>query len=292
MPISEFVKYIQTEKRLSPHTLVAYKRDIEFFQAFIKSEFELSDFSKVTHQIVRSWLVHLKQQDISNRSINRKLSSLKAFYKYLLTNGKVSENPLAKVVAPKVGKRLPEFVEKEKVDTLLETESEFDHDDLRDNLIIELLYFTGIRLSELIGIKLSDIDSTNQQVKVLGKRNKERIIPLSSEVLKNIADDLNVRNNLPVLETDHFLVTSKGKKLYPKLVYRIVNKRLGTVSTQDKKSPHVLRHTFATHLLNNGADLNAVKELLGHANLSATQIYTHNTFEKLKTIYKQAHPRA
>lgn len=293
MPILEFIKYIESEKRLSHHTVTAYRQDLNSFLSFLSSEYEIDDLAKANHQMVRSWMVDLKQKDISNRSINRKLSSLKSLFKYLLRNGQVKDNPLSKVIAPKSGKRLPVFVEQEKVDTLLEANNDNDHDSVRDNLIIEILYATGIRLSELIGIKDMDIDQENGQIKVLGKRNKERIIPLPIPLLNKIIEYQAIRNSeFLIASTTHFLVTFKGRKLYPKLVYRIVSKKIGEVSTQDKKSPHVLRHTFATHLLNNGADLNAVKELLGHANLSATQIYTHNTFEKLKSIYKQAHPRA
>ena len=261
MPILEFIKYIESEKRLSHHTVTAYRQDLNSFLSFLSSEYEIDDLAKANHQMVRSWMVDLKQKDISNRSINRKLSSLKALFKYLLRNGQVKDNPLSKVIAPKSGKRLPVFVEQEKVDTLLEAINDNDHDSVRDNLIIEILYATGIPLP----------------------------IPLLNKIIEYQA----IRNSeFLIASTTHFLVTFKGRKLYPKLVYRIVSKKIGEVSTQDKKSPHVLRHTFATHLLNNGADLNAVKELLGHANLSATQIYTHNTFEKLKSIYKQAHPRA
>lgn len=293
MAVSEFLKYIQTEKRLSQHTIVAYERDVRFFLEYIETEFEITDLSKVNHKIIRSWLVHLKQSNISNRSINRKLSSLKSLYKFLLRNGDVVDNPLSKVVAPKSGKRLPVFIEKDKVSNLLGKPSGGNHDSIRDDLIIELLYSMGIRLSELINMKDGDIDVGNGQIKVLGKRNKERVIPVSTHLLSRIAEYQEVRDNEVGRTTDqYFLVTFKGQKIYPKLVYRVVNKKLGEVSSQDKKSPHVLRHSFATHLLNNGADLNAVKELLGHANLSATQIYTHNTFEKLKSIYKQAHPRA
>jgi len=228
---------------------------------------------------------------ISARSINRKVTTLKTFYKYLLRQNIVKENPMLKVQSPKMSKRLPVFVEKDKMNQLLDNQESFeeDPDKLRNKLIIELFYATGMRLSELINLKQGSIDLSKGQLKVLGKRNKERIIPFGPELGREIKAWLDSKKE----EEPELLFTGKsGKKLSEKLVYTIVKKYLSGVTTIDKKSPHVLRHTFATHMLNNGADLNAIKELLGHANLSATQIYTHNTVEKLKNIHKQAHPKA
>ncbi|MGB0403745.1 MAG: tyrosine-type recombinase/integrase [Salibacteraceae bacterium] len=296
MVIDEFLQYISSEKRFSHHTIKAYQKDLETFQLFILNHFEINDLTKVSHQDVRSWLVDLKSSGLTNRSINRKISTLKSFYRFLLREAVVENNPMAKVVAPKSGKRLPEFVEKDKIELILDQPSgqlDNDFELCRDFLIIELLYATGIRLSELISIKDFDVDHSNGQLKVLGKRDKERIIPLANDLLFRVQDYIKIKETSQIANSKkNLFLTARGKELYPKLVYRLVNRRIGEVSSQKKRSPHVLRHTFATHLLNNGADLNAVKELLGHANLSATQVYTHNTFEKLKNIYKQAHPRA
>lgn len=296
MVISDFVHYISSEKRFSQHTIRAYKTDLESFQEFLKEYFHIEDLTHADHNNVRSWLVELKKNGIANRTINRKISTLKSFFRFLLRNDVIEINPMSKVVGPKSGKRLPEFVEKEKIQLILDAPEDINDSQFetsRDYLIMELLYATGIRLSELINIKDFDIDRSNGQLKVLGKRNKERIIPLPKALLVSIQEYIKERENLQLANQKKYLfLTARGKELYPKLVYRLVNRRIGEVSSQSKRSPHVLRHTFATHLLNNGADLNAVKELLGHANLSATQVYTHNTFEKLKNIYKQAHPRA
>jgi integrase/recombinase XerC len=230
------------------------------------------------------------EEKIGTRTINRKISTLKTFYKYLLRQGIVSENPMLKIQSPKTSKRLPVFVEKEKMDLLLDNiEFGSDEEGLRNQLIIEMFYATGMRLSELINLKLLNIDLHDSRLKVLGKRNKERIIPFSGELSRKIRDYLSVRKEK---SNDYLFVTAKGEKMYEKLVYNIVKQYLSLVTTVDKKSPHVLRHTFATHMLNNGADLNSIKELLGHANLSATQVYTHNTVEKLKSVHKQAHPRS
>jgi len=245
--------------------------------------------------MIRSWIVSLVSNSISSRTINRKISTLKSYYKFLLKENIVKTNPMVKIISPKTNKNIPEFVAKEKMDILFD-DIEFgnDFEGTRNRLIIELFYFTGMRLTELIELKDKDIDENNQRLKVLGKRNKERIIPFSNVLLDSIKNYRLAKDKiLEGKESNNYLfITSKGKKIYEKLVYRVVNSYLGKVSTLKKKSPHVLRHTFATHMLNNGADLNAIKEILGHANLSATQVYTHNTVEKLKSIYKQAHPRA
>jgi integrase/recombinase XerC len=234
------------------------------------------------------------EADTGAKSINRKISSLRSFYKFLQREGLVDKNPMAQVQAPKIPKRLPVIVEEAKLNTLLDDEALFSSgfEGLRDRVVLELLYGTGIRLAELLGLKNSDIDDYNQQIKVLGKRNKERIIPLAKPLYALLKVYIDQKNELGFTSTDKLIVTDKGTAAYPQLIYRLVKQALGEVSTQDKKSPHILRHSFATALLNKGAELTAIKELLGHANLSATQVYTHNSIEKLKSIYKQAHPKA
>jgi integrase/recombinase XerC len=291
IPISqdEFLKYLQFEKRYSHHTLLAYTTDLEQFIQFINTEYQLTELSEINHSVIRSWIVSLMEQKVTARSVNRKITTLKTFYKFLLRQQKVTQNPMLKVLSPKVSKRLPVFVEKEKMDALLDNTIVDDtFEGKRNKLIIELFYATGIRLSELINLKQTDVDMYASQLKVLGKRNKERIIPFSDALKQEIANYIEAK---PISDTEYLFINKNGKKLYEKLVYRIVNSNLALITTANKKSPHVLRHTFATQMLNNGADLNAVKELLGHANLSATQVYTHNTVEKLKNIHKQAHPR-
>ena len=292
MLIDEFLKYLQLEKRYSPHTVKAYQIDITQFQDYLDEAYE-SVLQNAKHPMVRSWLAQMLDYGISPRSVNRKISVLKSFYKFLLKEEKVKEDPTIKVVPPKMSKNLPVFVEEDQMRKLLD---ELDFTDgyagVRDKLMIELFYSTGIRQAELIHLKINDIDLSSNVIKVLGKRNKERLIPLTLELRKKIEIYLKLRAELPVKYSSYLLLTNKGKKLYPNLVYRQVNHYLSQVTSLDKKSPHVLRHTFATHMLNNGADLNAIKELLGHANLSATQVYTHNTIDKLKKVYNQAHPRA
>lgn len=291
IPISqdEFLKYLQFEKRYSSHTLVAYTNDLSQFIQFITSEYQIKELSEISHSVIRSWIVSLMEQKVTARSVNRKITTLKTFYKFLLRQQKVMQNPMLKVLSPKVSKRLPVFVEKEKMDALLDNTIVDDtFEGKRNKLIIELFYATGMRLSELINLKQTDVDMYASQLKVLGKRNKERIIPFSDALKHEITNYIEAK---PISDTEYLFINKNGKKLYEKLVYRIVNSNLALITTANKKSPHVLRHTFATQMLNNGADLNAVKELLGHANLSATQVYTHNTVEKLKNIHKQAHPR-
>jgi integrase/recombinase XerC len=292
MDINSFIQYIRYEKRFSPHTVLAYENDLKQFFTFIKNLYETENPDEITHPMIRSWMVDLMEKQISTRSVNRKLTSLKTFYKFLLRNQAVKNNPLLKVISPKTSKRLPVFVDENKMELLFNS-VEFGQgfEAKRDKLILEIFYSTGMRLSELIGLTDNSIDTHHNQLKVLGKRNKERIIPFTNKLNALINEYMNERQSI-TQSPAAFFVTDKGKQLYPKLVYRIVTSRLGSVTTLDKKSPHVLRHTFATHMLNHGADINSVKELLGHANLSATQVYTHNTIEKLKQVYKQAHPRA
>ncbi len=293
MFIQEFQKYLESEKRFSAHTVVAYSTDLESFLDYVLRAFGHSDLRKINHKTIRGWLVELLDvQKLSNNSVNRKLSTLKTYYRFLLLTKRVDINPTLKVVSPKLSKRLPEFVDQQSMNKLLLQDFfTADFDGVRDQLILEMFYQTGIRLSELIGIQLNDVDYQNNLVRVTGKRNKQRIIPLNEELQELIKKYIQFRNEIPSV-VDSLFITKKGKSVYPKLVYNVVNKYLSLISSNNKKSPHILRHTFATHMLNNGADLNSIKELLGHANLSATQVYTHNSFEKLKSIYNQAHPRA
>ncbi|MBL0103396.1 MAG: tyrosine recombinase XerC [Bacteroidetes bacterium] len=292
MIVQSFLQYIRYEKRFSPNTVLAYQNDLAQFFEFQKKQYEIDDAVAIQPPMIRSWMVSLMESGISTRSISRKITALKTFYKFLMRRGDVKTNPLQKVQSPKISKRLPVFVDEAKMKMLF---SEVNFGDgfeaVRDRLLLEMFYATGMRLSELVGLTDDRIDVYQCQVKVLGKRNKERIIPFTNKLKELINTYLKARNEITTL-APAFFVTSKGTPVYAKMVYRIVTRRIGGVSTLEKKSPHVLRHTFATHMLNNGADINSVKELLGHANLSATQVYTHNTIEKLKEVYKQAHPRA
>jgi len=288
MFIDVFLNFIKTEKRLSSHTIRSYTSDLKQFSKFLSEECNIYlEVNKVSFQNIRSWIVFLLENNLNPRSVNRKISVLKSYYKFLLQEGYISLNPMIKIVSPKTSKRLPSFVDKEDIQILLDkVKFENNYIGNRDRLIIEFFYVTGIRLSELIDIKIFDLDFNNNYVKVLGKRNKERLIPLSNIMITKLQNFIN-ENNI----TD-YLFTNKGKKMYSKLVYRLVKKHIKLVSSIDNNGPHVLRHTFATHMLNNGADINAIKELLGHSNLNATQVYTHNSIEKLKSVYNQAHPRA
>ncbi|MBV6643877.1 MAG: tyrosine-type recombinase/integrase [Cyclobacteriaceae bacterium] len=292
--IINFLKFLQFEKRYSEHTLKAYREDLNQLLLFLESTFEINDLSKAEHSYLRSWVVDLMERSITPRSINRKIATLKSFYKFLLAREFITKNPASRLRPLKTDKPLPTFFREGEMTTLLD---QIEYPDgfagTRDKLLLEILYATGIRLSELIGIKDTDIDHHEQLVKVLGKRNKERIVPISDSIVKLINQYQQLRNrHLENCNTPYLLVTDSGDQIYPMMVYRIVKKYAGAVSTQDKKSPHVLRHTFATHLLNKGADLNAVKDLLGHTSLAATQVYTHNSLEKLKSTFDQAHPKA
>ncbi|MCU0473872.1 MAG: tyrosine-type recombinase/integrase [Bacteroidales bacterium] len=289
-----FLQYLQTEKRYSPHTIRSYKNDLDQFFSYISLNEMSSDPEEITSHQVRAWIVSLMENNISSSSVHRKISCLRVFFRYLRKEGTVKRDPLEKVVLPKRRKRLPQFVSEESLDSLLDNYNfGDDFNGIRNRIIIEMLYLTGMRRSEMINLKSADIDLGEAVVKVTGKRNKQRIIPLTKSFVKGLENYIRMRSEIePSVEADWFFITDKGNKLYDKYVYNIVKGYLSLVTTIEKKSPHVLRHTFATHMLNRGADLNAIKELLGHANLSATQVYTHNTFEKLKKIYKQAHPRA
>lgn len=293
MFIEQFIQYLKFEKRFSPLTVTAYQKDLNQFLVFLAVP--ESELLNITHQQVRSWMVELMDHGNEAKTINRKVSSLRSFYKFLQRNEMIMTNPMTQVRAPKIPKRLPVVITEQKMDTLLDGGFDFSDDfaGLRDRLIIELLYGTGIRLAELVGLRDDDIDAYEQQIRVLGKRNKQRIIPVHASLAKLITDYKFQKLSQGFdNKSSTLIVTDKGRDVYPKFIYRTVKTVLSTISTHDKKSPHILRHSFATSLLNRGADLNAIKELLGHSSLAATQVYTHNSVEKLKSIYKQAHPKA
>jgi integrase/recombinase XerC len=289
-----FLQYLQIEKRYSYHTVRSYMNDLDQFFLFLTSMGQPADPVSVTSHDIRGWVVSMLDRNYSAVSVHRKISCLRVFYRYLRKEGIVKSDPLEKVALPKRKKSLPVFVEEGALDDLLDKYSFGDSfAGIRNRTIIEMLYLTGMRRAELIGLRNRDIDLTEGSLKVTGKRNKQRIIPVVKPFAIRLKEYITVRDaEVGSANDDWFFVTDSGNKLYDKYVYNTVNRYLAMVTTIEKKSPHVLRHTFATHMLNRGADLNSIKELLGHANLSATQIYTHNTFEKLKNIYKQAHPRA
>lgn len=289
-----FLQFLQIEKRYSPHTVRSYRNDLDQFCNFLSDNEMLSDVNDITSHQIRAWIVYLIDNDIAPVTVHRKISCLRRFYNYLRKEGIVKTDPLEKIVLPKQKKRLPVFVEEEALDKFLDS-ANFGNDfsGLRNRTIIEMLYMTGIRRAELTEIRYEDVSLSDAVVRVTGKRNKQRIIPLSQPFVTRLREYIVARSKIVSDTTGSwFFITDKGNKLYDKYVYNIVKAYLSMVTTIEKKSPHVLRHTFATHMLNRGADLNAIKEFLGHANLSATQIYTHNTFEKLKRIHKKAHPRA
>lgn len=291
----QFINYIKAEKRYSPCTLKAYLSDLEEFERFLKDTYDCG-LLEATTLYVRAYVVHLGELKFAGSSIHRKISSLKTFYKYALKNEKIAANPALRVPLPKIGKRLPVFVEESGMETIERREVDGeDFTSYRNYLIVEMFYGTGVRLAELIGMEDAKVDTASRRVKVLGKRNKERIIPLSEQLVPEIEHYRELRQRLPAWGDSSpaaFFVTEKGRPMPRSTVYKIVKECLHLYTHLSKCSPHVLRHTFATHLLNHGADLNAVKELLGHASLASTQIYTHNTIEKLKKSYKDAHPRA
>jgi integrase/recombinase XerC len=289
----KFLNFIQYEKRFSPNTITAYRKDLEQFYSYLKEHYSINEENEINHYMIRSWLVHLTENGITSRSINRKLSTLKSYFRFLRKEGILDADPMNKIISPKVSSKIPVFVEEDKMDFLF---SNVDFGEgftgIRNKLILELLYSTGIRLSELVNLRETDINLETNSIRVIGKRNKERIIPIGNNLQHSFTKYIQYRNNQFGHKFVYLFLTKKGNPIYHKLVYRIVNNYLNQVTTISKKSPHVLRHTFATHMLNHGADLNAIKEILGHATLSATQVYTHNTIDKLKNIYKQAHPRA
>jgi integrase/recombinase XerC len=292
--IQSFIDYLKFEKRYSQYTVRSYHDDLTQFSQFLKKDFGGVSLQEISSSFIRSWLAFLKSNELSSKSINRKISVLKSFFKYQLRTGVLENMPLTNIVLPKNKKRLPVFVEQEDINHLF-SQIEFPDDwkGQTDKLLLAIFYNTGMRLSELVNLRKSNIDYKSRMIKVLGKGNKERIIPVSAELSNEIKEyTQNKKKLLEKFDDTYLLVDKTGKKLYTKYIYLAVKKYLGNVTTIDKKSPHVLRHTFATHLMNNGADLNSVKELLGHSSLAATQIYTHNTIEKLKDVYKKAHPKA
>lgn len=294
MPVDQFITYLKHEKRYSSHTVSSYQTDLLQFRDYMLTTFELP-LLEVKYVHVRNFMVWLMDSGVAETSVGRKLSAMRSFYKFLLREEMIRTSPMSQVKAPKAPKRLPVFVDDAKLDVLLDSREFFDDSfpSVRDRLIIETLFGTGMRLSELISLKDTDVDFYQGSIKVLGKRNKERMIPIGKTLEHQLKDYLGLKslqnfNN----KSGRLIVTDKGADAYAVFIYRIVQRYLTYISTQDKKSPHVLRHSYATSLLNRGADLNAIKELLGHASLAATQVYTHNSIERLKTIYKQAHPKA
>ncbi|MCS4433957.1 tyrosine-type recombinase/integrase [Aquiflexum gelatinilyticum] len=290
-----FINYLEFEKRASRHTVLAYRKDLEQFSEFCLVSFEKEDISNADHPEIRAWIIDLVDQGLSSTSINRKIATLRSFYKFLMRSGEITKDPTYKLRALKTPKRLPEFVQEDAIDKVLdELQFKPDFDGQRDKMVMEFLYLTGVRLSELLELRWKDIDLAGEGVKVLGKRKKERIIPITKGLKKNIVSYRKVFeerfSNLQ--DSDYFIVINHKEQAYPMKIYRIVREHLDLFAQTTKRSPHLLRHTFATHLLNKGADLNAVKDLLGHANLAATQVYTHNSMEKLKAVFEQAHPKA
>ena len=294
MSLASFISYLSLERNYSRNTIVAYENDLNEFRTFCASEFQIKEIEAIDYTQIRNWIVSLVNSNISNQSINRKIASLKAYYKFLLRIESINSNPLGKHKALKTSKKVEvPFSELEMKNVVLQIVDNKSFEGLRDVLIIELLYTTGIRRAELINLKLGDIDITNQIIKVLGKRNKERIIPLLANTSKVFSSYLEERNCLnDIKDSEYVFLTKSGNKIYETLVYRIINGYFSKVSSKVKKSPHILRHTFATHLLSMGADLNSVKELLGHSSLASTQVYTHNSIAELKKVHLSAHPRS
>jgi integrase/recombinase XerC len=291
--IHPFLDYLKFEKRYSQHTLISYRTDLISFFDFIITQYGELPLSSLTHTYIRSWLAALKDEGLTSKSMNRKISTLRSFFKYQLKTGTIRQSPMLKVIAPKNEKRLPQFVADTDIQTLFEhVEFPPTWEGRTDRLILLIFYHTGMRLSEAINLKNYQVNQATRSLKVLGKGNKERIVPVAGFLLEDIAGYQAERKALADNEEDYLLVDEEGKRLSPRKVYSSVRKYLSLVTTIDKRSPHVLRHSFATHLTNNGADLNAVKELLGHSSLAATQVYTHNTIDKLKEVYKKAHPKA
>ena len=288
---SAFLNYLTYEKKYSAHTILSYKTDLEQFFTFLGQEEEQFPIAEVNYQQIRKWVMTLMDSGLSPKSVNRKLSTLKSFFKYLQKSDIIGLNPMARISGPKVPRRLPEFVDESSMSSLLDgTGFDDSFKGMTDRLMIDLFYQAGLRRSELANLREEDLDAAKATIKVLGKRNKERMIPVSVSLMRNLEAYLQVKQDRNIT-SPMLLVNEKGNSLNEAYIYRTVRAYLGSVTTLSKKSPHILRHTFATHLLDNGADINAVKDLLGHASLSATQVYTHNTIDKLKKSYKQAHPR-
>ena len=292
MMIEAFLDYLRFERNYSEHTVVAYETDLRQFGDFLKSVGEELDYTTVDADLIRSWVVNLMNSSKST-SVNRKLSSLRSFYRFLMKRGKTTVNPLAKITGPKNSKPLPTFLRENDMDRLLDEISYGEgFEAVRDRMILETFYATGMRLSELVGLNDTDVDFSAMQMKVTGKRNKQRLIPFAGELAADLREYIIIRNETIPERSDAFFVLKNGKRMYPEKVYGIVRRNLAKVVSVKKKSPHVLRHTFATAMLNHEAELKSVKELLGHESLATTEIYTHTTFEELKKVYEQAHPRA
>ncbi|GFD81107.1 tyrosine-type recombinase/integrase [Tenacibaculum sp. ZH5_bin.1] len=292
MLIKAFLEYLEFEKKYSKNTIQAYKTDLIAFKDFCEVEFDQEDLESIHYNQIRTWIVSLVNDNISNRSVNRKVSSLKTFYKFLQKIGEVTVNPLSNHKALKVQKKIQTPFDQNEVEEVLKLIKErSDFESVRDRLIVEMLYSTGMRRIELINVKEKDIDHTSRTIKVLGKRNKERYVTILPSVYKTLQEYLRQKRGIEDVDLEVLLVTKKGVKIYETLVYRIINLYFSRVSTKAKKSPHILRHAFATHLLNNGASLNSVKELLGHSSLASTQVYTHNSLEQIKKVYNKTHPR-
>ncbi len=291
--IDSFLKYLQFEKRLSKHTTLAYKIDLDQFNDFLIANYSGEPIEQANHGIIRSWIISLVEAGILERSVNRKIACLRSFYKFLIRQEVIEKNPMTKIRVLKSKKSLPDFINENDMINLLD-KVEFAHDlkGCRDRLMLELFYATGVRLSELINLKENSVNLHDSTIKVLGKRNKERVIPFPSNIVTLIKDYRLIRNKEVENKIDLLFVTNKGTALYPMMVYRIVNNYIQKYTSSNKQSPHVMRHTFATHLLNKGAEINAVKDLLGHTSLAATQVYTHNSIDKLKKVFEQAHPKA
>lgn len=288
-----FLNYLDSEKRYSVHTITSYRLDLSQFQDFIIKEFDLSNPEHATYPIIRSWLAELSEQGYNTRTLNRKLATLRSFFKYLLRRGIVEKNPMAGISSPKVRKNIPSFIQEEPLQSILDSFTyRDDFSGLRDRVMLEFLYGTGTRLAEFLNIKDQDIDLHSGLVKVKGKGNKERFVPLNKSLIQLIRLYNTEKMKKVKNVSEYFIVTDKGAQAYPVFVYRTIKKYLSMIPTADKKSPHTLRHTFATHLLNKGTDLNAIKDLLGHSSLAATQVYTHNSLDKIKAIFDQAHPKA
>ena len=290
MMLQNFLDYLKLERNYSGHTITAYRNDLVAFQEFCETEFEMTSLTGVEYPMIRSWILSLSKKGMSNLSINRKISSLKSFYKFLRKIGEIETNPLVGHKALKVQKKIQVPFSKKEILEVMDSIKGDDFESVRNRLLIEMLYATGIRRTELINIKVSDIDFSESVIRILGKRNKERFVPILSSMIASIQEYLPIRNELA--ENDYLFVTSKGNKIYETLVYRVINSYFSLASTKLKRSPHILRHSFATHLLNEGANLNSVKELLGHSSLASTQVYTKNSLESLKHMYNQAHPRS
>lgn len=292
--IETFLQHLTFEKRLSQHTLTAYAKDLEQFKEFLEKTYQLQDLAKADFRMIRGWAVSMVEAELHHRSVNRKLATLRSFYGYLLRCKAITINPMLRVSSLKTDKPLPQFVEEKSLQLLFdEITFPLDFEGTRDRLVLELLYGTGMRLAELITLRDGDVNVYDQTLRVFGKRSKERVVPIYKGLVEMIKQYQQFRNEqFPNPPDQSLILTNKGEPAYPVLIQRIVKKYLSAVTSLQKRSPHILRHTFATHLLNNGADLNSIKDLLGHSSLAATQVYTHNSIEKLKKIYKQAHPKA